>query len=89
MPSPVVQLELPEQTAGTADVTVKKGSVKGTLPGAPDADSHVYVVCDGAVYEAFLLAEDGFAANVPEGANPQYLVYSVGGTLTMFETNAM
>lgn len=89
MPSPVVQLELPEKTSGSAQITAKKGSIKGTLPQTPDTDSSVYVVCGGAVYEAFLLADGGFAVNVPEGTNAQYLVYTVGGTLTMFETNAM
>lgn len=89
MPSPVVQLELPEKTSGSAQITAKKGSIKGTLPQTPDTDSSVYVVCGGAVYEAFLLADGGFAVNVPEGTNAQYLVYTVGGTLMMFETNAM
>lgn len=89
MPSPAVQLELPEKTIGSAQITAKKGNIKGTLPQIPDADSNVYVVCDGTVYEAFQLADNGFAANVPEEANAQYLVYTVGGTLTMFETNAM
>ena len=89
MPSPVVSLELPEKTVGNVQVAVKKGSIKGTLPQSPDTDSNVFVVCDGTVYEAFLLADNGFIANIPEEANAQYLIYTVGGTLTMFETNAM
>lgn len=89
MPSLVTQIELPQAVSGSADVTVNKTQVKGTLPQMPDADSSVYVVCDGTAYEAFLLADDGFAANVPEGAKPQYLVYTIGGKLMMFETNAM
>lgn len=89
MPSPVAQPELPENSSGTVQISAKKGSIKGTLPQTPDIESPVYLACDGIAYEAFLLADDGFAANVPEGAAAQYLVYSVGGTLTMFETNAM
>ncbi len=89
MPAPEATLELPETAAGSVQVTVKKGSVKGTLPKTPDADSNAYVVCDGTAYEAFLQADDGFAAKLPEEAKVQYLVYTVGGMLTMFETNAM
>ena len=89
MPAPEASLELPETAAGSVQVTVKKGSVNGTLPKTPDADSNVYVVCDGTAYEAFLQADDGFAAKLPEEAKVQYLVYTVGGVLTMFETNAM
>ena len=89
MPSPAQQIELPQTVTGSAQVTVNKTQIKGTLPQMPDADSSVYVVCDGTAYEAFLLADDGFAANVPEGAKPQYLVYTIGGKLMMFETNAM
>lgn len=89
MPAPEASLELPEKAAGSVQITLKKGSVKGTLPQTPDADSNVYVVCDGTAYETFLQKDDGFAANVPEDAKVQYLVYTVGGTLTMFETNAM
>lgn len=89
MPSPVAQVEMPEKSSGIAQITAKKGTVKGTLPQTPDVESPVYLVCDGIAYEAFLLADNGFAANVPEGAAAQYLVYYVGGMLTMFETNAM
>lgn len=89
MPAPEASLELPEKAAGSAEITLKKGNVKGTLPQAPDADSNVYIICDGTAYEAFLQADNGFAASVPEGVTPQYLVYTVGGMLTMFETNAM
>ena len=89
MPSPAQQIELPQAVSGSAQVTVNKTQVKGTLSQMPDADSSVYVVCEGTAYEAFLLADDGFAANVPEGVKPQYLVYTIGGKLMMFETNAM
>ena len=89
MPAPQARLELPKAAEGSTRITVKKGTVKGTLPKTPDEDSNVYVICDGTAYEAFLLAEDGFSANVPESANVEYLVYTVGGMLTMFETNAM
>lgn len=89
MPSPVAQLKLPESVSGSTEISVKKGGVKGTLPQTPDWNSDVYVICDGVAYEAFLLEDNGFAASVPEGAAAQYLVYTIGGTLMMFETNAM
>ena len=57
----------------------------GTLPVKPDADACVYVVCGGAVYEAFCLENDGFALNVPEGATPSSVIYNVGGVPQMFE----
>ncbi len=43
-----------------------------------EADSKVYVVCDGVTYEA-LLHKDGFAVYVPEGVTPEGVVYSIGG----------
>ena len=95
MPSPVRTLELPSSVSGSAVAAIKEdarageGCVQlvGTLPRTPDADSCVYVVCDGTVYEAFCLENDGFAANIPEGATPQYVIYNIGGTPQMFEIN--
>lgn len=93
MPSPQRDMELPNGVSGTAvaaiDPQANAGSgmvqYKGTLPVAADADSCVYVVCDGVVYEAFCLENEGFAVNVPEGAKAEYVVYNVGGEALMFE----
>ena len=93
MPSPVRKLELPAAVSGTAEASkvenARAGSVcvqfMGTLPVKPDAASCVYVVCDGITYEAFCLENDGFAVNVPEGANLQYVIYNIGGVPQMFQ----
>lgn len=97
MPSPAQQLELPQTVSGKAEILrnskakTPKGlvQVKGILPQEPDTDSNVYVVCDGVAYEAFSLADGTYAANVPENTQLQSLVYTIGGTLMMFETNAL
>lgn len=93
MPSPIREIDLPGTVSGTAEASVKEGAragtgcvqLVGTLPQAPDADSCVYVVCDGTVYEAFCLENDGFAANIPEGKAAQYVIYNIGGVPQMFE----
>ena len=93
MPSPVRKLELPAAVSGTAEASkvenARAGSgcvqFMGTLPVKPDAASCVYVVCDGITYEAFCLENDGFAVNVPEGANLQYVIYNIGGVPQMFQ----
>ena len=92
-PSPVRKLELPDVVSGTAEApkveNARAGSgcaqFAGTLPAKPDAASCVYVVCDGVTYEAFCLENDGFAVNVPEGANPQYVIYNISGVPQMFQ----
>ena len=93
MPSPQRNLQLPDKISGSVAVTREKGAktpdgciqLTGQLPETPDADSCVYVVCGGVVYEAFCLEKDGFAANVPEGAIPEAIVYSIGGVPQMFQ----
>ncbi len=93
MPSPVRTMELPEAVSGTAhgaiDEKARAGEgcvqLRGTLPKPADADSCVYAVCSGVVYEAFCLENGGFAANVPESADPQYIIYNIGGVTQMFE----
>lgn len=88
MPAPQRELSLPEATA-TAQMeskTVKNPEgmyqVKGTLPVQADADSSVYVVCDGVVYEAFCLVEGGFGAYIPGEA--QAVACYVNGQLQVF-----
>lgn len=93
MPAPVRTMELPQTVSGTAQAAVDEAAragegcvqLRGTLPKPADADSCVYVVCSGVVYEAFCLENGGFAANVPESAAPQYIIYNIGGVTQMFE----
>ena len=93
MPSPQVELALPQTVSGMAQVTVASKApegfklVSGTLPRTPDTESSVYMVCGGKTYEAFLLADSGFAAYVPENAQIQYLVYTAEHQTVMFETS--
>lgn len=95
MPSPVRNVQLPTEICGSAELAaVDKaragtGCVQftGTLPEKPDADACVYVVCGGVAYEAFLLENDGFAINVPEGSTPEFVIYNIGGTPQMFNIN--
>lgn len=88
MPAPLRELSLPEAT-GSVTVQTKEAKtpeallqIKGTLPVQADADSSVYVVCDGAVYEAFCLANGGFGAYIPGEA--QAVACYVNGTLQVF-----
>lgn len=93
MPSPMRRMELPAAVSGAVEVSkvenARAGSgcvqYMGYLGAKPDVDTCVYVVCDGTVYEAFCLENDGFAVNVPEGTAPQYVIYNIGGVPQMFE----
>lgn len=88
MPAPVREISLPE-ASGTVALDTKESKtagsllqVKGTLGVAPDAESAVYVLCDGVVYEAFCLAGDGFGAYVP--GQVQAVACYVDGRLVAF-----
>lgn len=88
MPAPQRELSLPEAT-GSVMVQTKEAKtteallqIKGTLPVQADADSSVYVVCDGTVYEAFCLADGGFGAYIPGEA--QAVACYVNGQLQVF-----
>ena len=91
MEAPTRTIELPTTVSGKAQAAMDGSSrspegyslIRGTLPETPDADSCVYVVCDGVAYEAFCMENDGFAAHIPGEAT--HVVYSIGGTLQMFE----
>jgi len=91
MEAPVRDLGMMLTVSGTVEAAVDESArspegcslLRGTLPQTPDADSCVYVICDGVAYEAFCLENDGFAAHVPGKAT--HVVYSIGGTLQMFE----
>lgn len=92
MPSPQRSIDLPTSSSGTVQAAIKENAragegcvqLAGTLPQNPDADSCVYVVCDGAVYEAFCLENNGFAANIPQNTTAQYVIYNIGGVPQMF-----
>lgn len=91
MEAPVRDLGVMLTVSGKAEAAVDESArspeghslLRGTLPQTPDADSCVYVICDGVTYEAFCLENNGFAAHIPGKAT--YVVCSIGGTLQMFE----
>lgn len=91
MEAPVRELDVILPVSGTAKAEVDEKArspkdhslLRGTLPEKPDADSLVYVLCDGVAYEAFCLENDGFAAHIPGEAT--HVVYSIAGQLQMFE----
>lgn len=91
MEAPARSIELPTAVSGKAQAQVDESVrspkdhslLRGTLPKNPDANSCVYVVCDGVAYEAFCLENNGFAAHIPGKAT--HVVYSIGGQLQMFE----
>lgn len=91
MPAPQREVTLPEASATiqleSKSVKNPEGMfrVKGTLPVVPDEKSSVYVICDGAVYEAFCLSGGGFGAYVPGEA--QGVACYVNGELTVFSAN--
>ena len=93
MPSPARKIELPAAVSGTARIEknekARTGSglvqFAGFLPAMPDANACVYVICDGIVYEAFCMEKDGFAVNVPADAQPQFIIYNIGGVPQMYE----
>lgn len=93
MESPVRDVQLPEAVSGTVEAALQAKAKapegyklwKGTLPGTPDAGSAVYVSCNGTVYEAFCLTENGFAVYLPEDQNPTVVSYTAGGVETTYE----
>ncbi len=88
MPAPQRELDLPEATGAVAVQTKEAKTpeamlqVKGKLGVVPDDASAIYVVCDGIVYEAFCLADNGFGAYVP--GEIQAVACYVDGQLTVF-----
>lgn len=85
MPSPMADI-CPAVSQGTLDAkTAKKGEllqVTGTLP---DEADHVYVVTSSGVYEAFLLADNGYAANIPADSTATQIIYTIGDRSQMYE----
>jgi len=85
MPSPKADI-CPAQSMGALQAsTAKKGDllqVTGTLP--EDADQ-AFVVCDSGVYEAFLLADKGYGANVPADSRVEEIIYTIGAQTQMYE----
>lgn len=56
---------------------------KGSAAGA-DADSPVYLLTDGGIFECFLMENDGFAAYLPEGLEISAAAWYINGTATAF-----
>lgn len=88
MASPVRQVELPENVLGAISTAVDtKGDfvrVSGEIPQIDD-DSAVYVLCGQTAYEAFCMADNGFAVNLPEDCEAEYLVCTVDGAPTAYQ----
>lgn len=92
--SPVRDISVPTERAGTISVRFENGKapegcvrITGSPEIAPDAESEVYVICGGTAYEALLHSDGGFAAYVPEEAQPEAVVYSVGGAYKLFSAD--
>lgn len=87
LPAPVRQAALPEEAAGKLTVETQNRSgltqITGQLP-AVDADSPIYAVSNGTVYEAFCLAEGGFGLSLPQDAQVQAVLCTVDGNMTMY-----
>ena len=85
MPSPRADI-CPAASQGTLTAkAAKKGEllqISGTLPGEAD---RVYVVTDSGTFEAFLLAGNGYAANVPSGSTATNIIYTIGERSQMYE----
>ena len=87
MPASARQLELPA-AGGAVALSVQAAKtpestqlVKGTLTEETDANSGIYIVCDGGIYEAFCLANGGFGAYVPADQNPTGVAFYQNGAL--------
>ena len=87
MPAPEQTLMLPAPsgkvtlTCAPAKAPENTQLVKGTQESAPDATSPVYIVCEGTVYEAFCLKDNGFAAYVPAERTILGIAYYQNGSL--------
>ena len=88
MASPKRDVTLPQSNSGTVQVESSNRKdlvqVKGTLEQV-DADSPIYVVSGGAVYEAFCLEGNGFGVNLPEGSEAEYVLCTLDGQTVMYE----
>lgn len=90
-----VEVTLPTTTgSGTVTVTESKGASApkgynlwtGSLGVTPDVDSHIYINCGDAVYEALTSRENGFAVYLPEGVNPKSVGFKLKGELVNVAT---
>ena len=84
MPSPEREVSARERLDGTVELTQTKGKApegytqwKGTLEEVPEGS--VYILSGETAYEAFLLKDGSFAVNVPEGTEPEAVLYTAGG----------
>ena len=88
MPAPRRELSAAEAEGTPVTLRVDDGAsglkehrlIRGTLPDAKQA-GRVYLDCGGAVYEAFLQSDGGFAAYLPAAETPICALYETGGAL--------
>ena len=86
MPAPVRALSPSGNAEGEAALTAPSDAaalkgyrlLKGNLPEGQTAD-RIYLDCGGTAYEAFLLADGGFAAYLPAEETPQHILFETDG----------
>ena len=88
MGAPVREMDVPEAMVDSIAVQTKSRGelvqITGNLP-AVDADSAIYVVSHGTVYEAFCMAENGFGINLAEGIDPEAVICTLDGQTVMYQ----
>ena len=57
--------------------------ITGQLPQI-DADSPIYAVSNGTVYEAFCLADGGFGLSLPKDARVEAVLCWIDGNMKMY-----
>lgn len=88
MASPERDVEISGETVGAIAATVSTKAdflrVTGNVPEVDD-DSDIFVVCGDKAYEAFCMAEGGFAVNLPQDSEPDYLICTANGVQVIYE----
>lgn len=62
--------------------------IKGALPVPAGIGLEVYIISDDLAYQAFLLADGGFAAHLPEGNLPESVCLYSGGAVVQYTAEA-
>lgn len=87
LPAPARQIQLPEKAVGELPVETQNRSgltqITGQLPQI-DADSPIYAVSNGTVYEAFCLADGGFGLSLPKDARVEAVLCWIDGNMKMY-----
>lgn len=90
-----IDVSLPTTTGnGIIEITESRGSSapqghtfwSGNLGVTPDVDSHIYINCDDAVYEALASRENGFGVYLPDGVKPLSVGFKLNGELVNIAT---